>query len=290
MREFVITIAERARELAPDFLVVPQNGLELLTSDGLPDGALVDAYVEAIDGVGQEDLSYGYTADDVPTPREDHERLLAFLDVAVRNGVAAVVVDYCVTPAHVATSRSVCLAHRFAGYAAPSRNLEVIASDLLQPFGANVRSVDSLGAARNSLYLLNPERFASRRALVDALSSTFYDLLIVDAWFDSEKPLSRDDVATLKVKPIGTRRLVLAYLSIGEAEDYRADWDLAWATRPPRWLGPENPDWPGNYAVDYWDPLWQEIIFARVDALVSAGFDGVYLDRVDSYEPLEALP
>jgi cysteinyl-tRNA synthetase, unknown class len=49
----------------------------------------------------------------------------------------------------------------------------------------------------------------------------------------------------------------------------------------------QNPEWPGNYSVRYWQEGWQKIIFGGEDGylehIVKAGFDGVYLDRVDGY-------
>ncbi len=114
------------------------------------------------------------------------------------------------------------------------------------------------------LFLLNPGRFADRRALVTAIAATNYDVVVLDAWFDVDQPLSRSDVESLKSKPGGKKRIVLAYLSIGEAEDYRNDWDPSWDEHPPAWLGDENPDWPGNYAVQFWDSGWQTIVAARV--------------------------
>jgi cysteinyl-tRNA synthetase len=290
MRSFVIAIAAQVRAAAPGFLIVPQNGLELLTIDGHPDGALAEDYVAVLDGVGQEDVSFGYTADEVPTPREDHARLLSFLDRIRARGRAVVVVDYCRIPAHIEAALSLCVAHGFAGYAAPSRNLEQIASDPLQPLGASGASVDALTSARNALYLLNPERYSNRQALVAAVAATDFDVVILDAWFDVGQPLDASDVEALRSKPGGGRRLVLAYLSIGEAEDYRNDWDPLWVAHPPDWLGEENPDWPGNYAVEFWHPEWQALIASRLDGLVKAGFDGVYLDKVDAYETFETLP
>jgi hypothetical protein len=54
------------------------------------------------------------------------------------------------------------------------------------------------------------------------------------------------------------------------------------------WLEPENPDWPGNYPVQYWRPERQALLFgspnAYLDRALDAGFDGVYLDRVDKFE------
>jgi uncharacterized protein (TIGR01370 family) len=46
-----------------------------------------------------------------------------------------------------------------------------------------------------------------------------YDLMVVDYADDDGRPFSRDLVAAMQRKPDGAQRLVLAYFSIGEAED-----------------------------------------------------------------------
>jgi cysteinyl-tRNA synthetase len=102
----------------------------------------------------------------------------------------------------------------------------------------------ALSSARNALFLLNPGRFADRRALVAAIGATYYDVIVLDAWFDVGQPLSRFDVESLQSKPGGGKRIVLAHLSIGEAEDDRDDWDPSWDEHRPAWLGDENPDCP----------------------------------------------
>lgn len=78
-------------------------------------------------------------------------------------------------------------------------------------------------------------------------------------------------------------KTVLSYISIGEAEDYRWYWDTDWSSSPPAWLGPENPEWPGNYKVRFWHPDWQGIVLQYIDKITSAGFDGIYLDIIDAY-------
>lgn len=121
--------------------------------------------------------------------------------------------------------------------------------------------------------------------LEQAAASPF-DLLVTDVSLhgDEESRLPADQVKKLQSKPDGSRRLVLAYLSIGEAEDYRGYWKSEWKPGDPAWLTPVNPEWAGNYPVRFWDPEWQTLIFTEVDRIVAAGFDGVYLDRVDAYE------
>jgi cysteinyl-tRNA synthetase, unknown class len=128
---------------------------------------------------------------------------------------------------------------------------------------------------------------------LDALGQTEFDLVIMDYSRDGsdEEKFTADEISALKDSPGGQKR-VLSYMSIGEAENYRWYWQKSWdANRngkpdagAPAWLGPSNPDWPGNYKVRYWDAGWQEIVYAYVDKVLDAGYDGVYLDIVDAYQ------
>ena len=68
MRDFVVRISETARSFDSDFMVITQNGVELFTEDGEADGNWASRYLSAIDGVGQEDLFYGYDGDGIATP------------------------------------------------------------------------------------------------------------------------------------------------------------------------------------------------------------------------------
>lgn len=96
---------------------------------------------------------------------------------------------------------------------------------------------------------------------------------------NEENKFSKWDINRLKSKNI----IPLAYLSIGEAENYRFYWEEEWKQNPPDWLDGENPNWPGNYKVKYWYKEWKKIIFLYLDKIIDQGFSGVYLDLVDSY-------
>jgi cysteinyl-tRNA synthetase len=105
---------------------------------------------------------------------------------------------------------------------------------------------------------------------------------------------TRGMVRTLQTRPDGSRRLVVAYVDIGEAEDYRVYWQDDW--RPPTSDEPGDPDfivtadpdgWSGNYPVAFWDPRWQRLWLGAsglVASLARDGFDGVYLDWVEAYD------
>jgi len=116
-------------------------------------------------------------------------------------------------------------------------------------------------------------------------------LLILDLFFGNEA-FTEEEIQQLKQKKNGNERLVIAYMSIGEAEDYRFYWNECWNSTPPAWLVEENPNWEGNYKVKYWDKDWKNLIYgsetAYLNIIINAGFDGVYLDIIDGFQYFES--
>lgn len=128
----------------------------------------------------------------------------------------------------------------------------------------------------------------AKQADIARLAGSRAPLLVIDyAATDASgalQPLTRQQVDDLKRGPDG-RRLVVAYLSIGEAEAYRPYWRNTWDAQPPSWIIAENCRWPRNYLVEFWQPGWRELVFdggrSYLSRIIEAGFDGVYLDRID---------
>lgn len=178
----------------------------------------------------------------------------------------------------------------YISFAADSRELDRIPSYPGVPYNENAESIVSIAQAKNFLYLINPSQFSSKEAFISAIENTNYDVLIIDAFFDDEI-LSVSDVLRLKKKKNGADRLVVSYMSIGEAEDYRYYWNSDWSKKKPEWLLNENPEWEGNFKVEYWNGDWKKIIFGSsssyLDLLLNSGFDGAYLDIIEAFEYFE---
>jgi len=124
-----------------------------------------------------------------------------------------------------------------------------------------------------------------------SLAATNYDVVVMDYSADGSGD-GEYTAAQIDVIRAGGPTTVLAYFSIGEAEDYRyyfnPDWTFGRRGQPvrgaPCWLALTNPDWRGNYKVQYWAPEWHAVVIDYLDRILAAGFDGVYLDIIDGYE------
>lgn len=290
MRDFVIDISTYSHSLAPNFIIIPQNGIALITSHGEPEDPRATAYLKAIDANAQEDLLYGYEDDDKRTPVDVTKELKSLLDISYAENKKILVVDYCWTSSKVIKSYAENNDSNYISFAAPSRELDKIPDTNTTLNNENSSNITSLKMAKNFLYLLNYDQFSTKNQLLTALSKTNYDLLILDAYYN-EEIFTKEDVQQLKTKQNGGSRLVISYMSIGEAESYRYYWDSTWKKNTPDWLSNENPEWEGNYKVKYWNKDWQNIIYGAessyTDKIIKCGFDGVYLDIIDAYEYYE---
>ena len=164
-----------------------------------------------------------------------------------------------------------------------------------------------LSTARTWAYQL---QHLEEEGAIEALRKSRYDVLVLEptrthreeAGFGTKEMLSR-----LRIAPGWTKRILLAYISIGEAEDWRWywTWSKEWKKKMPRpadwpaWIAVHDPDgWSGNYPVAFWDEAWKDIVVGGknqkpapgreytsiLGEVLADGFDGVYLDWVDAWE------
>ena len=153
---------------------------------------------------------------------------------------------------------------------------------------------------------------------INALVNSHYDMLVLEPtrtdWSSDDRTFdTRGMVAWVKGSPASDgahRKLVLAYVNVGEAEDWRWywNWSRGWKCRgnpPDDW--PEyilacDPDgWGGDYPVAYWQPAWKDLLLygvqqggeadrdyaSIVDEVIKDGFDGIYLDWVEAFDDAE---
>ncbi len=291
MRDLVIGISRYTKTINPAFVVIPQNGVQLLTTDGAIGSPLATAYLNAIDAVGQEVLFYGYSKDNQATPITETNRLRAYLDLAQSDQKTIMITDYCSSVANINDSYLQNADLKYISFAANQRLLTDIPPFPSLVCKQNAMSIRRMADAQNFLYLIDPSKFSSKADFITAVRATNYDMLVMDLFFQDGTAFSAAEINQLKNKANGGKRLVISYMSVGEAENYRYYWQTSWNSIMPSWLDAENPNWPGNFKVRYWDPEWQKILFGNASSyskkILDAGFDGVYLDIIDAFEYYE---
>ncbi len=292
MKELVSQISGLARGQTPGFLIVPNNGERLLTDGGRPQDFPDLDYIDTLDGIGGDELYYGYFGLDQPTPYFINGNILGFLEKIRIYKKPIFITDYCYSPEKVDDAYTSNKNEGFLSYAAPSMELDQLASYPAQPFDVNVEEIDDIGQVKNFLNIQDLHAWQDKQAFISDIAATNYDLVITDLYFH-QVAFSPAEVEQMKQKQSGQRRLVLAALHISEADSSRYYWDPAWTTQPPAWMLEENASRPGNYHVNYWDPAWQAILLEQpggyIQRVIDAGFDGVYLNGAGAYQYFEDL-
>ena len=91
----------------------------------------------------------------------------------------------------------------------------------------------------------------------------------------------------LKTKANGGSRPVFAYMSVGQFDSRRYNWQSAWDRELPGWIESPDPNFPSSFWVHYWHPAWEAELFgsanAWLDRVLDRGYDGIFLDVLDVY-------
>lgn len=287
MRKFVIELSRAGKKMKPGFLIIPQNAVDIITVNGERDGPAAGDYIASIDGLGLEELFFGTPADGAVSPKTTADFLIPFLKILKNRNRQILIIDYVKTSAQAESSYQKSEKYGFLSFQA-ERSLSMIPGWIKNPNRGNIASLKD---AKNFLFMINGSKFINIHWYMDQLKKSDWDILIIDLFFHGTR-LTNEQVNSLKIKKSGGKRLVISYLSIGEAEDYRYYWKPAWKKSPPPFLEKENPEWKGNYKVKYWMDEWKEIITGKADGtgfsgsyvkqILDAGFDGVYLDIIDA--------
>ncbi|MGV3613610.1 MAG: endo alpha-1,4 polygalactosaminidase [Fluviicola sp.] len=277
MQDFIISISNYARAQDPDFILIPQNGEEILFEDIDPEKGVNAALVNAIDGYGVEELFYN---GDSYTPDDYRLGMLRKVNASLKVMVA----DYLPND-DTSASFQAADAEQFIAFPRTNSNYDykIIPGTVHHE---NANNIQTLAQAQNYLYLISTDNYSEKGAFLSAIQQTNFDVVIIDAFFGDEL-LTAADVTSLKTKANGGQRLVISYMNIGSAEKYRYYWKKTWGLHHPLWLKKKYDGYKDEIWVKFWKDEWQEIIYGNDDSytkkLLNAGFDGAYLDNIEGF-------
>ena len=121
-----------------------------------------------------------------------------------------------------------------------------------------------------------------------AMINSDYDMIVIEPVFTEKN--NQDFNIEKFVSSLHDKkdRIVLAYIDIGQAEEWRSYWQPNWRLGNPEWIVSTDPDgWGGNYPLAFWNKDWQEIFLNQksgyLQQMIDAGFDGFYLDWIEAF-------
>ena len=257
---------------------IKRDRLKVSPDSIVPVGTPMRRYLQRVDGV----LLNGQFCAPLRVPRADVAAMM-------KQGVKMLSVDHCGDAS--AASAGLQAAVRMGVVA----HMDLDADDIFdrvptrKPVPENSGNVETLADARNMLMMLDSKAYGSKEEWLAALAATNYDVVVTDAFYRGNQPLTKDAVHGLTFKQMGARRLVLARLSLGYAEDERYYWQRDWKIGEPSWIQGRAPGKPGSYVVEFWNPAWKAIIGKYFAGIMDLGFDGVVLDGVEAYRRWEFM-
>lgn len=277
MKDFIKEIRNNTEK---EKIIITQNGNELYFKNGKIDSE----FFNITNGTTQESLYYGDVLKfNVSTAKGLKNELLELILPIRKEGKTIFVINYGKGERKREFLKKEDLKTKLVSELLPSFNANKL-YETIEDY--NDEDINSLNEVKNFLCLLNPENFSNIDEYYQALKNTNYDLLLIEVSYDTIF-FTREQIENLKIKNNGGKRIVIAYLSIGEAEDYRFYWEKKWKKKKPNWIIKENENWEGNYIVKYWNPEWKNIIKEYQKKLDEIGVDGYLLDTVDTYQYFE---
>ena len=277
MRDFIKELRNNTNK---EKIIITQNGNELYFKNGKID----NKFFALTDGTTQESLYYGdILRFNVPTAKGLKNELLELTIPIRKKGKPVFIINYGKGQKKREFLKKEDLKTKFVSELLPSFNADKL-YETIEDY--NDEDINSLSEVKNFLCLLNPENFSDIDEYYQALRNTNYDLLLIEVSYNNIF-FTKEQIEELKIKDNGGKRIVIAYLSIGEAEDYRYYWKKKWNKKKPKWIVKENENWEGNYIVKYWSPEWKNIIKEYQKKLDEIGVDGYLLDTVDTYQYFE---
>ena len=277
MQDFVIDISKYARSIDSNFVIIPQNGPELAFEKLNTGGKFRKAYIDAIDGIAVEDLFYN------GKPKIDQYRLQILRKLQTEKQV--MVSDFITKDDAIESIKIQSSKENFLLYPRVSSNEHYREIPEIVP-NENDKDILQLSDVQNYLYLINPANIRTKRAYIKAISETNFDMITIDLFFNDE-PLTPKDVEQLKRKANGGKRLIISYVNIGAAENWRYYWNRNWQLNDPIWLKKKYVGYEDEFYVQFWHEDWKNIIYGNpesyVKKILDAGFDGAFLDNVEAY-------
>jgi len=274
MRDFIIEFSSYAKEINPNTVIIPQNGVELFTHDDMFKGVIDSKLAKSVDGWTIEDIFYT-NQPEMNTPQDPHvtSEIVPLLSQISNYGKPVLAINYVDIAPLVEIQVTKSLSAGFLPGNVAVQNGKKIPK-LTNP---NTNNITSLQEAKNFLYV---SESSSLEKIVTTIAETDYDVVIIPTVIKNER-LDPFAIQKLKTKKSGGKRLIIARL---KTENIKSDNEDN-ISETSCWLDRKFDDEiKPNPNVEYWNSGWKELAKAEAKTLLDDGWDGFVLEMTNQWE------
>ncbi|MFV0626775.1 MAG: hypothetical protein ACK5N8_05455 [Alphaproteobacteria bacterium] len=151
----------------------------------------------------------------------------------------------------------------------------------------NSRNIFTTKDAKNISFLLDDGQFASKYEMIEDMSKTNYDIIVIKPLFHNKTRFTKAEIESMKFKKNGAKRLIIAEMNLTEANPIDYFWQEDWQLGSPSWLKRKSFVEENSVITEYWQPQWREVLSKHFNSIMNSGFDGVWFTGTENYQYFE---
>ncbi len=151
----------------------------------------------------------------------------------------------------------------------------------------SARNIEHALQAKNISFILNDNHYLYAEQMVHEISNSNYDIVVINPLFHNIAPFSAEDIARMKYKKNGAKRLLIANINVSEASEQDIFWDPYWKENPPNWLAHPSFTTPNAYIAEYWSKEWRQILSKHFKNIIMSKYDGAFFTGIENHKFFE---
>ncbi len=304
MRENLLMLIRYANQQNPDFKIIVHNGQDLLTKSLWEYSR--DGYNTARHNIDIDDEYFLFhhkdweNAPERGTPAYEYLHKIdaiaidnfycgngKFTDLAKKYHLDLITIEQCPDQSAVDGAKASSMLDKKAVYAFSDLDTAFNSIGDYDMINDSAKNIYNISDAQNILILNDDSHYKTQEQLVDDLSKTNYDILVIKPLFAYHQRFSVENLKKLHFKKNGSKRLLIAEFNVSEANPREYYWLDGWHIGTPDWLIRPSFSSPDNIITKFWRLEWQKIISRYFKDVLNEGFDGVFFTGVENYNYFE---
>ena len=159
--------------------------------------------------------------------------------------------------------------------------------DRYESINDSSKNIYDIKEAQNILIINDDSLYDTQEKMVDDLSKTNYDIIVIKPLFAYKERFSLANLNKLHFKKNGSKRLLIAEFNVSEASPKEYYWQNDWKIGSPDWLVRRSFSSKDGIITKFWRLEWKKIISRYFRDVLNEGFDGVLFTGVENYDYFE---